>query len=279
MTDKPNFDAVVLAGSRGAEDPVARHTGAVSKAVAPVAGTPMLIRVLSALEASPGVARITVVGLSDEARRDPAVEPWLSSHPLVFQPGGGSPAESVAQALRDIPPDRRVLVTTADHALLRPDIVEWFLAAALGTGADAAVAMAPYERVMAVAGQTRRTVTRLRDGAFCGCNLFALLTPLGRDAVTIFQRLERHRKHPARMARTLGLSTMLKFAFHRLTLADAMGRLSEICGARACAVLLPFGEAAIDVDKPDDITVAESLLERDMPLQPSARGSQSEHST
>ena len=127
---------------------------------------------------------------------------------------------------------------------------------------DAVVGVAPYERVMTVAGHTRRTVTRLRDGSVCGCNLFALLTPGGMQAVTFWQRMERHRKHPARIARTLGPRTLLKFVFRRLTLAGAMARLSELSGVRVGSVLLPFGEAAIDVDKPDDLAVVEAMLEK-----------------
>ncbi len=279
MTDGTHFDAMVLAGSRGPDDPVARYSGMPIKAIVPVAGTPMLLRVLATLEDSAGIDRITVVGLADEARRDSGVEKWLAERPLRYQPGARSPAASVALALHDISADSPVLVTTADHPLLRPDIVEWFLAAARETGADAVIGLVRYERVMAVAGQTRRTVTQLQDGAVCGCNLFAVLTARGRKAVAFFERLERYRKHPVRIARTLGLVTMLKFVFRRLTLAGAMDRLTKLCGVRVAAVLLPFGEAAIDVDKPDDLAIAESLLERETPAHQSAKGFQSEHST
>ncbi len=253
------FDAMVLAGSRGPGDPVASHAGMVSKAMVPVAGTPMLLRVLSAVESCPRVARIVVVGLAEDARRDPIIERSLAGKPYGFHPGAGSPAASVAGALDDMPGDRPILVTTADHALLRPDIVEYFLGAAEGTGADAVVGLVPFERVAAISGQTRRTVTRLRDGAVCGCNLFAFLTAQGRDVVTFWQQMERHRKHPARIARMLGAKTLLKFVFRRLTLAGAMDRLSKLGGARVGAVLLPFGEAAIDVDTPADLAVVESL--------------------
>lgn len=250
---------------------MALHAGSVSKAVVPVAGTPMLLRVLSALDGNPGIGGITVVGLADEARRDPSVEPSLAARDLRFHPGAMSPAAAVVAALRDIPAHRPVLITTADHALLRPDIVDWFLSAAVQTGADAVIGMAPYERVISIAGETRRTVTKLRDGRVCGCNLFALLTSRGREAVSFFERLERHRKHPARIARTLGLRTLLRFALRRLTLSEGMERLSRLAGARVTAVLLPFGEAAIDVDKPDDLAIAESLLAATGPGQSSGR--------
>jgi len=275
LTTRSQFGALVLAGSRGPDDPVARQAGVVSKVIVPVAGVPMILRVLSALEASTLVDRITVVGLADEARVHLGVTSGLADRGIQFQPGGRSPADSVALALESFPADRPILITTADHALLTAGVVDWFLASALETRADAVVGFTPYERVVAVAGHTRRTVTRLADNAVCGCNLFALLTPRGRAAVDFFRRIERHRKHPVRIARELGLVTLLKFILRRLALGDAMERLSNLCGARMGAVLLPFGEAAIDVDKPDDLAVAERLLQRDPLRQAPVRGSQS----
>ena len=54
------YTALVLAGSRGAVDPVAAHCGVRHKALAPVAGVPMLARVLRTLADSPYVWRIAI---------------------------------------------------------------------------------------------------------------------------------------------------------------------------------------------------------------------------
>ena len=256
------FAALVLAGSRTEGDPVARHAGMVSKAVVPVGGTPMLARVLIAIDGSLSIDRVTVVGLAEAALRDEILFKHIERSGARLEAGGDSPAASVERALTTIDPGKPVLITTADHALLSPRIVDDFLDAADTADTDVVIGLVRYEKVLSVCPGTRRTVTRLRDGAFCGCNLFALRTPRGRRAVDFFTRLEQHRKHPARIARTLGVVTLLRFLFRRLTLAQAMARLSSLTGARVGAVLLPYGEAAIDVDKPDDLIVAEALLQR-----------------
>ena len=262
MDHRRKFDALVLAGSRGPDDPLARYAGRVCKAVVPVAGQPMLGRVLGALRASDWIDSITVVGLPDEASAQPALASSLERSAARLQPGADSPAASVELALRAAGSEAPVLVTTADHALLRSEIVDAFLDRAIATGDDAVIGLAPYELVMQACPDTRRTVTRLQGGAFCGCNLFALLTPEGRRAVGFWRRLERHRKHPMHIAKTLGITTLLRFLCRRLTLERAMARLSDLSGVRVSAVLLPYGEAAIDVDKPDDLRVAENLLRR-----------------
>jgi CTP:molybdopterin cytidylyltransferase MocA len=58
----------------------------------------------------------------------------------------------------------------------------------------------------------------------------------------------------------LGAGTLLRFLLGRLTLDAAMRQLSARSGARVRPVLLPHGEAAIDVDKPEDLVVVEGLL-------------------
>jgi CTP:molybdopterin cytidylyltransferase MocA len=53
---------------------------------------------------------------------------------------------------------------------------------------------------------------------------------------------------------------LLRFLLGALSLEAAMRRLSRIIGATVCAVEMPFAEAAIDVDKPADLTLAERIL-------------------
>lgn len=259
-TETARFSALVLAGTRPEGDPLARHVGAITKAAVPVAGTPMLARVIDALSGSSSVGAIIVVGLAPEALDDPVLARKISESSAKVVEGGDTAAASALAALGGIEPDQRVLVTTSDHPLLRPEIVDAFLKGTDGTDADAAVGLVPLDRVRQVSPDTRRTVTRLRDGEFCGSNLFAVLTPSGRHAVAFWRNVERHRKHPVRIARMLGTGTLLRFLFGRLTLDGAMRQLSAKSGARVRAVLLSQGEAAIDVDKPEDLVVAEGLL-------------------
>ena len=49
------FSAIVLAGDRAAGDPLVEAAGVCCKALIPVAGTPMVLRVLEALGESPWV--------------------------------------------------------------------------------------------------------------------------------------------------------------------------------------------------------------------------------
>lgn len=256
------FHALVLAGSRDAVDPVAAMAGMPAKALVPVGGRPMLLRVVDALASAVAIGPIEVVGLSAAACAHADTRDALRQRRVTLRAGQETPSRSVAASFVDLAPGA-VLVTTADHALLRADIVDAFTSRACATQADVVIGMVRYERVRAVCPDTRRTVMRFRGGAYCGCNLFAFLTQSGRDAVGFWTRMEQRRKQPARIARALGLMTLLRYFLRRLTLEEALARLSKLCGARVVAAELPFGEAAIDVDKPDDLKVAEALVVRD----------------
>ena len=153
-----------------------------------------------------------------------------------------------------------ILLTTADHALLRPEIVEHFCAAARKTGADLVVGMVRYEEVMHAFPGMRRTGIGFRDGKYCGCNLYAFLSPDARRAAEFWRRVEQDRKKPWRMIRALGWYSLLRYVGGRLTLDDALQLLSKRIGVDIDRVMLPYPEAAVDVDKPSDLEYVERLV-------------------
>lgn len=255
--------ALVLAGSRGGGDPVALAAGVSHKAFAPVAGKPMLARVLTALKAERRIGRVgVVIETPVAAREDPDVAGLLAADDIVITPCE-TPSLSVLAGLDALGARYPVLVTTADHPLLTPAMVSWFL----DHLPDAAVAagVAREETVRRIGSRTRRTYFRFRDGGFSGCNLFFLRDPGARAAVTFWRRIERDRKRPWRILGALGHFTLIRYISGRLSLADAMDRLGRCAGTSVGIVEMPFPEAAVDVDSPDDLVLAESILRQRAP--------------
>jgi GTP:adenosylcobinamide-phosphate guanylyltransferase len=256
------FHAIVLAGDRGPDDPVARHAGAPCKALVPVAGRPMLLRVLDALAASVSVQGVTLVGpQAVQVERCPELGARIASGAVAWLPPQASPSLSAAAALDQLPADRPVLLTTADHALLQADLIDAFCERALASGADALVGLARLADVQAAFPDSRRTALRFRDGACCGCNLFAFLTPAGRRAPAFWRRMEQQRKKPHRLAAALGLGTLVAYVSGQLTVAAALDRLSQRVGATLGAVLLDDPRAAVDVDSVADYELVRRLAE------------------
>ena len=67
MAPERKIVALVPAGDRGAGDPVAEVSGVTSKVLAPLAGTPMIIRVLNALQATRRVDSVVLCGPDRDA--------------------------------------------------------------------------------------------------------------------------------------------------------------------------------------------------------------------
>lgn len=255
------FHALILAADRGPGDPVARAAGVASKPLAEVAGTPMVLRVLGALDGAVTVASRTLVGPPREALRDlPALAALVGSGAVDWVPNAATPSGSALAGLERLPAGARVLLTTADHALLEPRVVDHFCRQALGSRADLVVALASRELVERAYPGARRTLIKLRDGQFGGCNLFAFLTPRARRAAAFWRRVEQHRKRPLKLVSVLGWGAVLRYLLGRLTLEQALDRLSAAMGVRIGVVMMPYPEAALDVDTVQDLGLIESIL-------------------
>jgi GTP:adenosylcobinamide-phosphate guanylyltransferase len=251
----------VLAGRRGPGEPVAAAAGVSHKALVPVAGVPMLLRVVRSLRASRSVGRIvisiddpsTVSGIAELASPE-------GSSAVELHASLGSPSASVLDCFERLGTQAPLLVTTADHPLLTADMVDHFCAAAEASHADVAVAVVEAAVVRARFPEARRTFIPLRGERVTGANLFALRTPKAARAVAFWRRAERHRKQPWRLIAVFGLPALALFALRRLDLEAALGRASTVIGARIEGVRLPFPECAIDVDRLADLALAEQIL-------------------
>ncbi|MDF0487907.1 NTP transferase domain-containing protein [Sphingomonas sp. H39-1-10] len=245
-----SFNALILAGSRGGIDPVAAYAGVAHKALIDIGGRTMLARVVDAVRAA-GAARI-LVSTADEAVRREALT--LGAEPTAAEAGPSASAKR-GLALAGAP----LLLTTADHALLRAEWITTFLDA-VPDDADIAALLARRETIERDAPATRRTYLRFADGDWSGCNLFWLATPAANLALDLWQQVERDRKRPWRIVRRLGVMPLVRYATGRLTLARALADIGGRVGVRARMVESPFGLAAVDVDKPADLDLVRGLI-------------------
>jgi len=258
---RKTFRAVVLAGDRGPADHVAQAAGVNGKSLVPVGGTPMVLRVLDALQAAESIRTCLLCGPSRQIiDREPTLQTRLASGKVQWIPSRETPSASTYHALNSLSGHMPVLVTTADHALLSSKMVDYFCAEALSAGGDVVAAIARHQEVVRAFPGTRRTATRLRDGAFCSCNLYAFLTPRSRRAAKFWQRVENQRKKPWRLIRTVGWIPVVRYLVGRLTLSEALRRLSNRLELRVQVVEMPFPEAAVDVDSVEDWHLVQTIL-------------------
>lgn len=249
-----NWHAIILAAGRGPNDPMAKAYGAANKCTLTIGGVPMLERVTAALEAAGTVASIAV------SIERPGIASDMLGTRVTAIPSANSAPASVLAAVHSGHLAYPVLITTGDHALLTPDMVRYFCAASENSGADFTAGLATAETILAAYPDSVRTFFRLGPDRVSGCNLFALRNDRALRLLERWKYLEQVRKKPWRLIAAFGVTPLIMFLTGRLDLDGAFAFVSKKLGLTARPVLMPFAEAAIDVDKPSDKEMAERIV-------------------
>lgn len=251
---KDGWTAIVLAGQRPGIDPLASAFGTEFKALVPIAGVPMLTRVCETLTACPGIARILVLGQQPEALR-----PAIPDPDIVVRASSAGISASISEAVAGPDAPWPVLVTTADHPLITCEMVEAVIAGS--TNADVCVAMVERRTLQAAYPANKRTWRHFRGGAYSGANLFALTSARSGPALSLWAEAEGDRKKQLGLLLHFGPWLALRTFARTLTLDAALAAAGKRLGIRAKAVVLDQAEAAIDVDKPSDHALVQTILE------------------
>ena len=250
----PRWNALILAAGRGPDDRMAKAHGVANKCVIEIAGIPMLARVAKALRDS-GIVASTLISIENRG----IATAILGEDAATIASAASAPA-SVIAAVEQGRLAYPVLITTADHALLTPAMVRHFCRSAEQSAADFALGLATAETVLAAYPRTVRTFFHLGKTRLSGCNLFALRNARGLRLLARWRHLEAVRKKPWRLVAAFGVMPLLRFLTGTLDLDTALAIVSSRLGLQVSAVFMPFAEAAIDIDKPADKELAESIL-------------------
>ena len=245
--------AVVLAG--GPPDDVA-HTqpGAPNKAFITIAGITLVERTLRALRASKHIERIIVV--APQAAHD---------HPALARaderrPDGEKISTSLANGLANLPSDDLVLVSASDLPILTQASVDDFIERANAIDPDIGyecIEKTIHERAYP---HVPHTWARLKGGTYCGGGFIAIKPRVLPALTTFIEQLGAARKNPLHLAKVFGLPTLAKFAIGQLTINAAESRASQLLGAKARAIISPYAETGVNVDRVSDIALAETLV-------------------
>jgi GTP:adenosylcobinamide-phosphate guanylyltransferase len=239
----PRAAAVVLAGGR-ADDRFRAATGVENRALAPIAGKPMVNWVLDAVSAAERVDRVVLVGAEG-----------LADTPGARQRvrGGSDLVETIERGINACPGARHVLLVSADVPALTRDGVDAFVQDAIAAAADIVYPIIPRAAIESRFPGSQRTYLRLTDGVFTGGNLFLVRPePLLRQR-DVIRRAYAARKKPLRLAAMLGWGILLRLLLRRLSLVDAEAAVSRLLGLRARALVTEHAELGADVDRASDL--------------------------
>ena len=249
-----SYTAIVLAGSRPGGDPLAETFGSDLKPLILIAGEPMVRRPVRALLGSECIGNVVV--LSQAPDRISAALP--QDRRLTVRKSGDTIAATLLALCWDRSVTWPLLVTTADHALLDPAMIDEFCRAA--NGADIAVGVVERANLLRRLPDARRTWLKFRGGAYTGANLFALGSPKAAAAIELWRTVEQDRKKGWRIVSLLGPLVLIGTLLRLLSIDNALNLLGRRLGLSVKAVRLSNPLAGVDVDKVEDHALAEAIF-------------------
>ncbi len=233
------------------DDPLYAYTLGRPKALLDMGGRTMLERVVTALQASPHVEDILVVGIAPEVA---AAADLTFARPITFVPDAGSMVSNMLAGAdwfrHNRPGTETVLGCSADIPTITGPVVDAFIEACRPWDKAVYYNLVTRARLEGRFPHSRRTYSRYGDIEAAGGDMTIARLSVAEANRALLESLTGARKQPWRIARIVGLPFLLKFLFHRVTIPDVEAVAGRIIGAPVKIILDGPPELAMDADKP-----------------------------
>jgi hypothetical protein len=109
---------------------------------------------------------------------------------------------------------------------------------------------------------SKRTYTRLKDMELCGGDMNMARTAIVDKNSEFWDKIIEARKNPAAQAWLIGPDIIFKLLFRQLTIDDVIQRVADKLGLKGRAIICPYPEVGMDVDKPHQLELMRADLTR-----------------
>lgn len=230
-------------------------TGTEHRCLAPVGDKRIIDYIIDALQQSGCVRRI-VIAARQEAL--PELRATLPTDILLCEAEGDLPATAFAAAkVLGEDSTEKLLGVCDDIPLLTPTAVrDFFAACAEQTQHELYYPIIPKDACLAAFPAAQRTYGKLADGVFTGGNMMLMSKKIMPQGQQVAREIFARRKSPLKLCNWLGWSFIIKLLLHRLTIADAEKRTSELLHINCKAIITRHAGIGMDIDKPADLELA-----------------------
>jgi GTP:adenosylcobinamide-phosphate guanylyltransferase len=253
------MDAIVTAGGIPLpEEPLYDATQGHPKAMVDVAGKPMVQWVLDALSSSSAIDNVIIVGLTDKSG-------LKCEKKMYFVSNQGKMVENLqagAQKVLEINEKAEyVLIASSDIPAITGEMVDWVVKTALEEKVDIVYNVIPREVMEKRFPGSKRTWTKLSDMEVCGGDLNAArISLITNDETDMWEKITNSRKSPLKQAALIGYDTAFLLLTGRLSLQDAETRVMKRMNITGKAIVSPYAEVGMDVDKPHQLDIMRADL-------------------
>jgi GTP:adenosylcobinamide-phosphate guanylyltransferase len=254
------MDAIVIAGGiPRPEDPLYAYSHGDSKALIDVAGKPMIQWVLDALGDAKKVDNVIIIGLSQKSGVS-------CKKPVYYVSNQGRMLANIVAGVDKVLELNRkskyVLIVSSDIPTLKSEMVDWLVDTCMETKDDLYYGVCPKDVMEARFPGSKRTYTHLRDMDVCGADINLTHVRMATEHLDLWESLIGSRKSPLRQAGIIGFGTLFALFTRRLTLEDAVSRVGDRIGIKGRAIVWPYAEPCMDIDKPSQLELLREDLEK-----------------
>lgn len=254
------MDAIVTAGGiPRPNDPLYAYSNGDSKALIDVAGKPMVQWVLDALSESKQVRNVIVIGLSPKSN-------LTCKKPLYYLSNQGRMLSNIVAGVnKSIELDKNskyVLVVSSDIPALKGHMVDWLVNTCMKTKDDLYYGVCARDVMEKRFPNSKRSYTRLKDIELCGADINLTHVRMATEHLDMWEQLIGNRKNSLRQAWIIGLDTFFQVLTHSITLNDLVEKVSRRIGIKGRAIVWPYAEGCMDVDKPHQLELMRADLAR-----------------
>jgi GTP:adenosylcobinamide-phosphate guanylyltransferase len=253
------MDAILTAGGIPLpEEPLYDATQGHPKAMVDMAGKPMVQWVLDALSDSSNIDNVVIVGLTDKSG-------LKCKKKMYFVSNQGKMVKNLqagAQKVQEINEKAEyVLIASSDIPAITGEMVDWVVKTALEEKVDIVYNVIQREVMEKRFPGSKRTWTRLSDMEVCGGDLNAArISLIVNDDTAMWEKITNSRKNPLKQAALIGYDTAFLLLTGRLRLQDAETRVMKRMNITGRAMVCPYAEVGMDVDKPHQLEIMRADL-------------------
>ena len=254
------MDALVLAGGGvNPADPIYQINNKLPKSLTPIAGKPMVQWVLDALSGAASINQIFVIGLDESSG-------LTSTKPLTYLPEAGSIFENIingaAYSIKANPEDSHLLTVSSGLPTLTSPIIDFCIQMYGDLSLDIYYAVIERETMEKRFPGSKRTYIKVKDAEICGGDANCIRKEAALNPDGIWTEIIRQRKNPLKQASIIGWGTLFGLLLGTLTLDEAVQRVCKRLGISGKAIIMPYAEIGMDVDKPFQHKIVEEDLLR-----------------
>lgn len=246
------LDAVVIAGSPNS-GPLRECSDETYEAMIRIGSKPMIKYVVDALFDSKIVNKVAIAGPTE-------LKEIFPQESVVVAGLEGTVIGNARKAMAFVDNTKPVLIATCDIPLLTPQAVRDFVRASQGQDADFFYPIVSMEEVHRHFPGVKRTAVKITEGTFTGGNLFIVNPEKVPASAAKAQKFVDYRKSPLKLCKLLGLKFVFKLLLSRLSIPELEKKVSEVLEIKVKAVITPYPEIGIDVDKPSDYSIVSTFL-------------------